>query len=57
MCVCVPVSFKNTKIHTERRALVYIFYGNIISYRTKLTNSDFCLNFSAGEAHTKVKGV
>ena len=27
------------------------------SYKTIKTNSDFCLNFVAGEGYTKVRGV
>ena len=52
--------WESSKPHAERRAITEHFcWGNTITtaYKTRKTNSDFCLNFYASEAHKKVRGV
>ena len=51
---------KCSKPHPERRAIAECYcWGQhtTTSYKMKKTNSNLCLNFYAGEAHRKMKGV
>ena len=60
LCIEYEGCSKSSKPHQERRVIAehfLLWQHIIISYKTGKTNSDFCLNFCAGEAHTKVRGV
>ena len=49
---------KSSKSHPERRAIAEYFCcanTQTLLIKTRKTNWDFCLDFSAGEAHTKVR--
>ena len=48
--------FKSSKPYTERKAIFEYFHSgqHALSLFIKLI-SDFCLNFCAGEAHTKLR--
>ena len=50
---------KSSKTYPERAAIAEHFcWGNTTtSYKTKKTNLDFCLNFFAIKAYTKVRGL
>ena len=53
-------SSESFKPHSEDRVMLKIFVlwqHTIVSYKTRKANSNFCFNFRAGEAHSKMRGT
>ena len=49
---------KSSKPHPERTVEGFCCHSTLsLINKTRKTNSDFCLNFCAGEAHTQMRGV